>query len=247
MESLVWSPQTLNLSNSGLEEFQQHEFKGYEPKTSKNVSEVEPKKVRKNDGAPIIEDWVSDDEEQDESKPKSQGPKGNQRNWNNQKSQQLGSNFVMYNKACYVCRSFDHLQYTCKQKRQLNGQREEKLVWNNARRVNHQNSPRITHPNPKRHMVLRKILTRSGPISLNTARQSHFNAVRTNRVNAVKASACWVWRPIKPNSASITLKRYDYVDVRGRSSKKETWYKAAVKLQDQFDDEKRRGVSDQEK
>ncbi|GJS72350.1 hypothetical protein Tco_0705191 [Tanacetum coccineum] len=81
-------------------------------------------------------------------------------------------------------------------------------------------------------MVPRKILTRSGPISLNTARQSHLNAVcccclrqvntarlkvvakvvRTNWVNAVKASACWVWRPIKPNSASITLKRYDYVD-----------------------------------
>nr|GEV32934.1 ribonuclease H-like domain-containing protein [Tanacetum cinerariifolium] len=43
------------------------------------------------------------------------------------------------------------------------------------------------------------------------------NAFRTNRVNDVKASACWVWKPIKPNSASITLKRYDYVDVRGRS------------------------------
>ncbi|GJT56238.1 hypothetical protein Tco_0991292 [Tanacetum coccineum] len=41
------------------------------PNTSKSVSEVEPKKVRKNDGAPIIDDWVSDDEEQDESKPKS--------------------------------------------------------------------------------------------------------------------------------------------------------------------------------
>ncbi|GJY75275.1 hypothetical protein Tco_0480391, partial [Tanacetum coccineum] len=36
----------------------------------KNVSEVEPKKVRKNNDAPIIEDWVSDDEEQDESKTK---------------------------------------------------------------------------------------------------------------------------------------------------------------------------------
>ncbi|GJX77507.1 ribonuclease H-like domain-containing protein [Tanacetum coccineum] len=36
--------------------------------------------------------------------------------------------------------------------------------------------------------------------------------IRTNLVNAVKALACWVWRPIKPNSASITLKRYDYVD-----------------------------------
>ncbi|GJY77422.1 putative ribonuclease H-like domain-containing protein [Tanacetum coccineum] len=151
-------------------------------------------------------------------KIRSQKPRGNERNWNNQKSQQLGNDFVMHNKACYICGSFDHLQYTCKQKRQLNSQREEKPVWNNARRVNHQNSPRITHPNLKRHMVPRKILTRSGPISLNTARQSYFNVVRTNRVNAVKASACWVWRPIKPNSTSITLKRYDYVDVRGRSS-----------------------------
>nr|GEW62005.1 ubiquitin hydrolase [Tanacetum cinerariifolium] len=38
----------------------------------------------------------------------SQGPRGNQRTWNNMKSQQLGSNFVMYNKACYVCESFKH-------------------------------------------------------------------------------------------------------------------------------------------
>ncbi|GJR32740.1 putative ribonuclease H-like domain-containing protein [Tanacetum coccineum] len=38
--------------------------------TSKSVSEVEPKKVRKNNDAPIIEDWVSNDEEQDESKTK---------------------------------------------------------------------------------------------------------------------------------------------------------------------------------
>ncbi|GJV00137.1 hypothetical protein Tco_1329407, partial [Tanacetum coccineum] len=35
-----------------------------------HVSEVEPKKVRKNNDAPIIEDWVSDDEEQDGSKTK---------------------------------------------------------------------------------------------------------------------------------------------------------------------------------
>nr|GEU80347.1 hypothetical protein [Tanacetum cinerariifolium] len=40
---------------------------------------------------------------------------------------------------------------------------------------------------------------------------------RRNWVNDVKASACWVWKPIKPNSASIILKRYDYVNVRGRS------------------------------
>nr|GEW46688.1 putative ribonuclease H-like domain-containing protein [Tanacetum cinerariifolium] len=50
-------------------------------------------------------------------------------------------------------------------------------------------------------------------IQVNTARpKAVINAVRMNWVNDVKASACWVWRPIKPNSASITLKRYDYVD-----------------------------------
>ncbi|GJX85478.1 ribonuclease H-like domain-containing protein [Tanacetum coccineum] len=109
--------------------------------TSKKVSEVEPKKVRENNDAPIIEDWVSDDEEQDESitkpekktitptaakieKPvrksvryaemyRSQRPRGNQRNWNGQKSNQLGSEFVMYNKACFNCGSFNHVQRNC--------------------------------------------------------------------------------------------------------------------------------------
>nr|GEV71516.1 reverse transcriptase domain-containing protein [Tanacetum cinerariifolium] len=41
---------------------------------------------------------------------------------------------------------------------------------------------------------------------------------RRNRVKNVQASASWVWKSVKPNSASIILKRYDYVDVRGRSS-----------------------------
>ncbi|GJV16362.1 retrovirus-related pol polyprotein from transposon TNT 1-94 [Tanacetum coccineum] len=51
------------------------------------------------------------------------------------------------------------------------------------------------------------------------------NAVKGNNVNAVKASACWVWKPknkvldhvSKHNSASITLKKFDYVDAQGRS------------------------------
>ncbi|GJY30713.1 hypothetical protein Tco_0414208 [Tanacetum coccineum] len=40
-------------------------------------------------------------------------PRGNQRNWNNMMSQKLRSNFEMFNKACYVCGSFDHLQVDC--------------------------------------------------------------------------------------------------------------------------------------
>ncbi|GKF52926.1 hypothetical protein Tco_0159836, partial [Tanacetum coccineum] len=87
--------------------------------TANHVMEVEPKKVRENNDALIIEDWVSDDEDDDEPNPKvekkiviptatkkefvkpkkpvrmsvryvemyrSQRPRGNQRNWNGQKS-----------------------------------------------------------------------------------------------------------------------------------------------------------------
>ncbi|GJS13089.1 putative ribonuclease H-like domain-containing protein [Tanacetum coccineum] len=54
---------------------------------------------------------------------------------------------------------------------------------------------------------------------VNTARpKAVVNAVKGNNVNAVKASACWVWKPktkvldhvSKHNSASITLKKFDY-------------------------------------
>ncbi|GJV93885.1 putative ribonuclease H-like domain-containing protein [Tanacetum coccineum] len=50
------------------------------------------------------------------------------------------------------------------------------------------------------------------PKAVNTARPNTtvVNAVRANQVNAVKASACWVWRPTKLNSASITFKRHNY-------------------------------------
>ncbi|GJY52360.1 hypothetical protein Tco_0443207 [Tanacetum coccineum] len=57
------------------------------------------------------------------------------------------------------------------------------------------------------------------PKAVNNARPNTavVNAVRANQVNDVKASTCWVWRPIKLNSASITFKRHNYVDARGRS------------------------------
>ncbi|GJW80565.1 putative ribonuclease H-like domain-containing protein [Tanacetum coccineum] len=62
--------------------------------------------------------------------------------------------------------------------------------------------------------------------NFNTARpKAVVNAVKENNFNAVKASACWVWKPkhkfldhvSKHNSASITLKKFDYIDAQGRS------------------------------
>ncbi|GJX53150.1 uncharacterized mitochondrial protein-like protein [Tanacetum coccineum] len=63
---------------------------------------------------------------------------------------------------------------------------------------------------------------------INTARpKAVVNAVKGNNFNVVKASACWVWKPkhkvldyvSKHNSASITLKKFDYIDAQGRSKK----------------------------
>nr|GEZ61422.1 ribonuclease H-like domain-containing protein [Tanacetum cinerariifolium] len=44
---------------------------------------------------------------------KSPKVRGNQRNWNNLKSQQLGKDFLMKNKACFKCGHFDHMAYDC--------------------------------------------------------------------------------------------------------------------------------------
>ncbi|GJV09197.1 retrovirus-related pol polyprotein from transposon TNT 1-94 [Tanacetum coccineum] len=142
-----------DLSFSGLEEFISEPIviKPIAKNSEAKASKAKPKAVRKNNGALIIEDWVSDNEEDDVPqakiekkifkpsfakikfvKPKQQEktvrktvnhveqnrqnihtPRGNQRNWNNMTSQRLGSNFEMFNKACYVCGSFDHLQVDC--------------------------------------------------------------------------------------------------------------------------------------
>ncbi|GKA70973.1 hypothetical protein Tco_0777112 [Tanacetum coccineum] len=126
---------------SDSKEFQQPEFKGYGSKTSKNVSEDTSNKVRESPDASLVEELVSNDKlekktvfptvakinfvrPQQQEKParklvkyakmyRSMTPRGNQRNWNNQKSQQLGSDFVMYNKAYFVCGSFNHVQASC--------------------------------------------------------------------------------------------------------------------------------------
>ncbi|GJW26422.1 putative ribonuclease H-like domain-containing protein [Tanacetum coccineum] len=65
-----------------------------------------------------------------------------------------------------------------------------------------------------------KQLNTARPKAVKTVRPNStvVNAVRVNQKNAVKASACWVWGPTKSDSASITLKKHNYVDTRGRSN-----------------------------
>nr|GEV04174.1 hypothetical protein [Tanacetum cinerariifolium] len=63
----------------------------------------------------------------------------------------------------------------------------------------------VPPPYTGNYMPPRADLSFTGQV--NTARpKAMINAVRTNQVNDVKASTCWVWKPIKPDSASITLR-----------------------------------------
>ncbi|GJS38386.1 hypothetical protein Tco_0563429 [Tanacetum coccineum] len=111
-------------------------------------------------------------------------PRGNKRNWNGMMTHKLGKNFEFNNKACYVCGSFDHLHYTCKHKR--NHQKQVKPVWNNSKRVNHQNFGRFSHPNPKSNIVPQALLTKSGLVSLNTAKSVRTAQPRTRMNDAMQ-------------------------------------------------------------
>ncbi|GKA40558.1 hypothetical protein Tco_0733151, partial [Tanacetum coccineum] len=268
-----------DFSFSGLEEFTSEPIviKPVAENSEAKASEAKPKAVRKNNGAPIIKDWVSDNEEDDVPQAKIE-------------------------KKTFKP-SFAKIEFVdCKKVNQKQFQ-NTKPIWNNAQRVNHQNFAKKTHPCVKKNIVPRAVLMKSGLVSVNTARQvnvahtkttvnaarpmsylsktahstvkrpihknttfknSNFNqrvntvkdknvntvrpkavvnaakpkavvnaarpkavvnAVKGNNVNAIKASACWVWKPknkvldhvSKHNSASITLKKFDYVDAQGRS------------------------------
>nr|GEX40539.1 uncharacterized mitochondrial protein AtMg00810-like [Tanacetum cinerariifolium] len=70
-------------------------------------------------------------------------------------------------KACFVCKSLNHLIKDCDF---YEKQMVQKLMWNHAMRVNHHNSARITHPHSNRHIVPTTVLTRSRLVPLNAAR-----------------------------------------------------------------------------
>nr|GEW10705.1 hypothetical protein [Tanacetum cinerariifolium] len=99
----LFLPSKIDLSYSGLEEFKQTEFESYGPTfcdiESKNASKNIPNKLKESLDAPLIEFVRAKQQEKPVRKPvkyaemyRSQGPRGNQRNWNNLKSQQLGIN-----------------------------------------------------------------------------------------------------------------------------------------------------------
>ncbi|GJW28062.1 putative ribonuclease H-like domain-containing protein [Tanacetum coccineum] len=135
----------------------------------------------------------------------SQSPKPDKKDCCGLMSKKLGLGYGFTKKACFVCGSFSHLIRDCDfhEKRmakqaELNnrmckgtGQRENRPVWNNVQRVNHQNQ-----------FVPTAVLTRTGRIQVNTARTSGTNTVNTARHNfssqAVPTNAARKINTVKP-------------------------------------------------
>ncbi|GJR97400.1 hypothetical protein Tco_0269574 [Tanacetum coccineum] len=83
----------------------------------------------------------------------------------------------------------------------------------------------MSYPHLKRNFVPKAVLMKTGMRPVNVAKpKAAYNVVKRNRFNDVKASACWVWmlknrvvdHVSKNISASVTLKRLDYIDTQGR-------------------------------
>ncbi|GJR23081.1 hypothetical protein Tco_0971608 [Tanacetum coccineum] len=151
----------------------------------KSVSESVVSNPKINRDRVIIEDWNSDDEEEEYEvqtvRPETQTVKTrDDKSGQNSKKQGIGFRKV---KACFVCKSTDHLIKDCnfhdkksqepKLKNMVNtGQREGKPVWDNTKRVNHQNFSK--YPHLSKTFVPSGVLTRTGlhRPSVSTARPS---------------------------------------------------------------------------
>ncbi|GJV38401.1 putative ribonuclease H-like domain-containing protein [Tanacetum coccineum] len=269
-----------DLSFIGLEEFV-NDPKVSETTVKKPVVETseakasadKPKVVRKNEDAPIVEDWVLDNKDEVVSKPKSEKkpsfakiefvkskeqvksprktvknvekpwqnthrPRGNQRNWNYIMSQRKTHHNPKRNivpKAALMRQGLVSLTTarpvnTAQLRTTVNSTRPMSNVFNKAhstvkRPIHKKTTSKNSNFNQKVNTVRTKNANTTRP-KVNTARpKAVLNAVNGNHGNAIKALACWVWKPktkvidhvSKHNSASMMFKKFEYINAQGRS------------------------------
>ncbi|GJW16553.1 putative ribonuclease H-like domain-containing protein [Tanacetum coccineum] len=154
---------------------------------------IQPSKEQEKPSSAFVKHVKTPRETVKEQNTYSPSPKADKRDWNGLMSKRLGLGYGFTKKACFVCGSFSHLIRDCdfhekrlakqvelnKKKGKGTSQGENRPVWNNVQRLNHQNQ-----------FVPTAVLTRTGRIPVNTA-SHNFNsqAVSTSaarKVNAVR-------------------------------------------------------------
>ncbi|GJX78725.1 putative ribonuclease H-like domain-containing protein [Tanacetum coccineum] len=212
----LFSPPNLDMSYSGLEEFQQPEFEEYGPKPSKSVSDDTSNEVKESPDVPLVEELVSDD------KLEKKTVFLLLLRWNlldlNNKKNQLGNQLSMLRcTACFVCGSFDHVQANCNYH-----QRERVVFGNNYTRMNYNYSAKKAHPSAHKNMAPRAVLMKTGLRPLNIARLVRTAHPKTTVYSArpmsrfSKSTQSTVKRPkavntARPNSAVVNVVRANQV------------------------------------
>ncbi|GJT45136.1 hypothetical protein Tco_0953851 [Tanacetum coccineum] len=197
----------------------------------KSVSESVVSNLKIDRDRVIIEDWNSNDEEEKYEvktvRPETQRVQTrDDKSGQNSKKQGIGFRKV---RTCFVCKSTDHLIKDCyfhdkksqepKLKNVVNtGQREGKPVWDNAKRINHQNFSK--YPHLSKTFVPSGVLTRTG---LHRLCVSTAKPVCTARPSVSTARPVCIAKPnvstARPVSATRTIyPRMDNVRPRGSCS-----------------------------
>nr|GEU87077.1 hypothetical protein [Tanacetum cinerariifolium] len=148
-------------------------------KTSKDSLE-KPKTFRPS--APLIEEWESNSKDKNvlESKEVKKTAKPslekikflNARNTTveNENKAEKPRKFSQSPTDC----NFYENKMVLNNKGKITGPKENRQVWDNTARVNHQN--KLTHPHPKRNFVLAAVLIKFGQVPINAAKQSSHRA-----------------------------------------------------------------------
>ncbi|GJV16172.1 putative ribonuclease H-like domain-containing protein [Tanacetum coccineum] len=188
------------------------------------VREEEPKKARENNDAPIIEDWVSDDEDEVEPIPKIEKktviPTATKKEFVKPETPVRRSvscpnvHKHMVPRAVLMKTGLK----TVNNARPVNTVRSVNTArpFSTTRSFNTVRPSYTAHPKSTVHCArprtyfqnqaqstVHKPFYKKTTLTKRTGRQN-VNTVRARGFNAVKPSACWVWKPIKPNGASLS-------------------------------------------
>ncbi|GJU90043.1 putative ribonuclease H-like domain-containing protein [Tanacetum coccineum] len=240
-------PKKLDLSYSGLDEFKEHEFKGYGPENSEQVSNVVFDKKSDNSKENFVEYLVEEQVSQDTSSFVESSPNVNKetifpvnKKINCDNHQRRG--IVSRNNYNRVDAKTTHPSVHRNMSPKAVLLKTGLTPLNTVRPVNTAYPKSAVHSaKSKTHFSKQVQSTAKRPFykktgltnkyfhqKLNTVRPKVVNTarpyttpvsdVRVKGVNVVKSSAYWVWRATKPNGASLAFKRHNYIDARGRSN-----------------------------